>query len=471
MKRGTSSGLSFHESDGVISNCIISKNSGDEVGAIYLTRSNLSVLNSVITGNRADENGGAITCSRSNLQIANCTITANSAPQANGIYFKAQSECMVDNCILWNGGEEIDAVEDSEVIVRYSSVMGGWPGEGNIHEEPRLGADDYHLTVNSSCIGAGDPMGDYAGQTDIDGEPRVLAGRVDIGADELDVNVPLIGLSTSRFTFVNPEIGINPEPQRLGVYNAGIGTLNWEISYDCGWLDIQPTFGQSLGELNEVVITPEIAGLDDGTHECTLTISDGGAANSPRIVEISLYVGTVYDVPHRNPTIQAAIDAAEDGDTIIVASGTYTGYGNRRIDFKGKAITVRSADGQERCTIDCEGHRRGFYFHSGEDANSILDGFTITNGYTRYDGGAIHCEDHSSPMIINCSLVNNTAGSDGGGMSNTHSEPVIDGLTFRNNTAGYQGGGLYNSWSGATITNCVFVENSSKQSGGGNPRL
>jgi hypothetical protein len=80
--------------------------------------------------------------------------------------------------------------------------------------------------------------------------------------------------------------------------------------------------------------------------------------------------------------IHAGIDAASNGDTVLVADGTYTGAGNRDIDFLGKAITVKSAGGPENCIIDCEGspsdQHRGFYFHNGEGPDSVLDGFTIT---------------------------------------------------------------------------------------------
>jgi len=80
--------------------------------------------------------------------------------------------------------------------------------------------------------------------------------------------------------------------------------------------------------------------------------------------------------------IQAAINDAIHGDTVIVADGVYTGTGNRDIDFKGKAITVRSENGPEHCIIDCNGTgtepHRGFNFHSNEDVNSVVNGFTIT---------------------------------------------------------------------------------------------
>jgi hypothetical protein len=80
------------------------------------------------------------------------------------------------------------------------------------------------------------------------------------------------------------------------------------------------------------------------------------------------------------PTIQAAIDAAEDGDIICLADGTYTGNGNRDIDFRGQAITVRSHSGDpDQCIIDCEGSHaephRGFRFHHGESTDSVLNRF------------------------------------------------------------------------------------------------
>ena len=64
--------------------------------------------------------------------------------------------------------------------------------------------------------------------------------------------------------------------------------------------------------------------------------------------------GTTLHVPGDYPTIQAAIDASVDGDTVLIADGTYTGEGNRDLDFGGRAITVRSAGGPEHCVISTD---------------------------------------------------------------------------------------------------------------------
>ena len=114
------------------------------------------------------------------------------------------------------------------------------------------------------------------------------------------------------------------------------------------------------------------------------------------------------DGPADFKNIQAAINTAKDGDTVIVADGTYSGYGNRDIDFNGKSITVRSTTGPENCIIDCQGLGRAFHFHNGEQ-DSHLEGFTITNGYTESGGGALVGGISSLTTFTNCVFRGNSA--------------------------------------------------------------
>ena len=87
--------------------------------------------------------------------------------------------------------------------------------------------------------------------------------------------------------------------------------------------------------------------------------------------------GRTLDVPSIYDTIQEAIENANDGDTILVANGTYMGDGNKNISFQGKAIIVKSLNGPDSTIINCNHVGRGFIFENGEDSLSILDGFTI----------------------------------------------------------------------------------------------
>src|SRR5262245_23653106 len=134
---------------------------------------------------------------------------------------------------------------------------------------------------------------------------------------------------------------------------------------------------------------------------------------------LAAQAGTRY-VPSEYSTIQAAISDSVDGDVVLVADGTYTGTGNRDMDFGGKAISVRSASGNPAaCVIDCQGSvispRRAFYFHTGEANASVVQGLTIRNGHRPTNlgyGGAVYCVG-SSPLITDCIFENNRAGHGG----------------------------------------------------------
>ncbi|HUW83953.1 MAG TPA: hypothetical protein VMZ31_14305 [Phycisphaerae bacterium] len=121
-----------------------------------------------------------------------------------------------------------------------------------------------------------------------------------------------------------------------------------------------------------------------------------------------LSTSAISSAAHPFDAIQEGINAALNGETVLVLDGEYTGVGNYDLDFGGRLITVRSAGGAASCIIDCQGLGRGFYFHSGETAAAVVEGFTITNG--RASGGGGMSNFGGSPTVTQCTFSGNSAG-------------------------------------------------------------
>ena len=172
----THAGGGIHACDGIISNCFIYNNTALS-GA--LGGCGATITNCVIYDNTGDYVGGLNNCDG---DIVNCTVVGNTGDDHGGF---TGCDGTITNCTVWANNP--DQLYNS-VDPNYSCIedwTGG--GTGNINSDPEFvdpNNDDYHLSYNSPCINTGDPAGDYSGQTDIDGEPRVQAGRVDMGADE-----------------------------------------------------------------------------------------------------------------------------------------------------------------------------------------------------------------------------------------------------------------------------------------------
>jgi len=176
-----------------------------------------------------------------------------------------------------------------------------------------------------------------------------------------------------------------------------------------------------------------------------LTVSDG------------LALANTISVPADQSTIQAGIDAAVNGDTVLVADGEYSGTGNINLDFWSKYIVVMSENGPLACIINCLASGQGFYFHSGETNSAVVDGFTILGGNNNY-GGGIRIEN-SSPTITHC-VIRNNYGYYGGGIYMNNASPLIVRCTVANNSA-TNGGGIYFTNSSPLITTSIISGNAS----------
>jgi len=182
-----------------------------------------------------------------------------------------------------------------------------------------------------------------------------------------------------------------------------------------------------------------------------------------------LSVQRAVHVPVDHGTIQEAIDCSYHGDEIVVAPGTY----NEVINLRGKAIKVYSSDGPALTAIDGTGFNQSVITcESGEQSDTVLQGFTIRGGITEVPGagGAGMLNIGSSPCVISCTFTGNTAvNSNGGGMLNDGSSPTVINCSFIANSAGCcAGGGMHNTNnSSPTVANCIFERNTAGQDGGG----
>jgi parallel beta-helix repeat protein len=217
-----------------ITNCTINSNSaGDYGGGICCRQSNPPITNCIISANLANGDGGGIHCGNGSPTITNCTITGNSASTnfgAGGIgSYGSYLPISITNTIVWNNANNSGTGQSAQISaapptpdVWFSCIQDDNPNDANIPfdannynidddpcfveagfwvdaNDPNIIVEpndpnavwldgDYHLLFASPCIETGDPnFIYYDGKKDIDGQPRLMGRRVDIGADEFEI--------------------------------------------------------------------------------------------------------------------------------------------------------------------------------------------------------------------------------------------------------------------------------------------
>ena len=176
----------------------------------------------------------------------------------------------------------------------------------------------------------------------------------------------------------------------------------------------------------------------------------------------------VINVPGDQPTIQAGINAAANGDTVLVAPGIY----REIINFFGKAITVTSSGGASVTIIDGGQQGSVVTFSTRETDSSVLNGFTLQNGNAAGsppEGGGVACY-FTSPTITNNIIQNNISSYEGGGIGSYFGSPVIINNLITNNSVpnGLQGGGIgIGGASQAQVIGNVISNNTTTSFGGG----
>ncbi len=444
------------------------------------------LINCVFAANVAENGGGFY----GSAGIHNCTFTRNKASLGAAI----DGDGVVSNTIAWNNiGDPINGAQ-----VTYSNIQGGWPGEGNIDADP-LFVDpiggDYRLSPGSPCIDAGDNTAVICVLSDRDGNERLADdprtrdtgfGRppiADMGAYEF-ASRPAGGGDDCNLNGLHDQCelawGFTPDCNRNGIPDDCDPDCDGDgIPDDCQRFEDCNGNGipdQCDEDCNLNGIPDDCEELDDcngnGVFDsCDIADGTSNDCNENGIPdECEQPDCNTIHVPDDFQTIQAAINAAVDGDQVVIADGVYTGDGNHDIDFFGKLITVRSANGPDNCIVDLQGKfcDRGFLFVNGETSAAVLEGLTVTNARIDDIRGAMLIVN-SSPTLINCvfsNLINsfNECGPDAtlGGAMYSNGDPTILDCVFADNAANgvvARGGGFYNDGGDPVLIRCAFIDN------------
>lgn len=206
----------------------------------------------------------------------------------------------------------------------------------------------------------------------------------------------------------------------------------------------------------------------------------------------------VINVPADYATIQQAINAAVDNDTVLVQPGTYVeniDFGGRNIIVGSLYLTTMDRSYVSSTIIDGNGAGSVVLFENGETPSAAIVGFTLRNGHAAFgggvsvsqgptpsilfniiennvadqSGGGISCWSNSHANIVGNLIINNSAGQFGGGiLCSTGSNAIIINNSVLNNSAVSDGGGLLSWQSNPTATNTIFWDNNV---GGGNNEI
>jgi len=520
-------GIHCFSSSGTVANNLISDNHGSGItwelgsptiannrvrdnsnGGICCYSSSTTLLSNVITGNRSATYGGVYLHACSGMSTNN-TIVGNHGP---GIHCASGGVPTIVNTLVVFNSSGIRASQ-SEPLLAYNCLYGNAEGDyvgttdptgvdGNISVDPEFAGAGYgnvHIQPDSPCRDAGDDTVVPAGRLDMDGEPRIQNGRVDIGADESDGTVWTEG----------PPSVVRVRPDG---HDANDGS-DWMLAKRTVQAGIDAVSGQG-GDvwvaagiyLERLTLRPYVhvyggfAGAetvrDDRDSKLNITILDGQAGGS---------VVTCLNLPQRANTI--------DGFTIRNGTGTsvyHDSWGEAMCgagvycSYASPAITNNTIidNNLQSSDLDHPGLGAGIYcyFASPVIANNAIINNIAAGEYTlgggvycetsspaivknrvegnhALGGGGIWCQYESSPPITSNVVVGNTAGVGAGiGCFYDSSATIVNTVIARNAASGYLfdgvyydgvGGGLYSasSWSPPQMANSTVVGNSASQGG------
>ncbi len=411
-------------------------NSGLWGGGMHNYDGGSPTLVNVIFWNGSADFGGAVYNNWCEPRLVNVTASGNSAYRGGAMYNTFSDPALV-NTIMWgnsaqDAGHEIYNTSSApgishSLVAGSGGSGGGWDtslggdGGGNIDADPLFfnpSTGDVRLFPGSPVIDAGDNTAPDLPSTDIEGNPRIVNGTVDMGAYEV---------------------------KRLCVPGVVL------------YVDAGATSGNNDGTSWQDAITDLWDALD-------------WLMFCPGMSEIWVADGTY------KPTSGADRDATFQMVNGLAIYGGFAG-GETSISQRDWVTNVAVLSGDIGVEADSTDNSYNVVTASGTDVTAALDGFTVTGGYAdsvdayinRGNGGGMY-NYLGYPKIRNVTFLGNAAIENGGGMYNHFCNQSLDNVTFTGNSAGGNGGGMYTDVGGAgpaLLTDVTFSGNSALGNGGG----
>jgi len=286
-------GMICYDGDPTIKNCIFRGNRANYGGGIRCYNSNLTVTNCIFErngspGDRIDDGGAIYIQGNSISTLTNCTFVDNwTVETGGGLCCNYPSIAKITNCIFWHnldggGMDESAQIYGENLVINYSCIQ-GWTGvlggSGNFGANPLFtdpNNGDYHLLPDSPCIDTGDP--NYILEpnvTDLDGLPRLIGPRVDIGAYEFNHEpVANAGPDQTAYAWIDGKAKVILDGSDSNDADDDTLTYKWTWTID-----------SSNYEANGVSPTIE---LPVSVHTIQLMVNDGLVDSAPDDVNITV---------------------------------------------------------------------------------------------------------------------------------------------------------------------------------------
>jgi len=425
----------------------------------------------IIVDNSTQTNGGGIYIWRGAPIISRCLIAENNAMNGAGFTFMTSAPILSEVVICDNVARNVGGGFYSDAgMFNFNNVL-----IANNRADGGGGAAYIHFTnVNGGLMENVTIVGNNAGNN---------FGTISVVMSEEGGQVLLTLLNCIVHSNEEPEFFVmgwndqNMASLRIAYSNIENGQESIErrnefvnLEWGEGNIDENPLFADpDNGDYHLTEDSPCIdTGDPDSPEDPDGTRADMGAFYFHQDPDENPHR---LEVPIEYETIQAAIDASEDGDTVLVHPGEYV----ENINFEGKVITLGSlllTTGDEDfiipTIIDGDSSGTVVTFENGETEETKLIGVSIRNGVVEGNGGGIRCSN-SSPIIDRCLIFENYATARGGGIScEPEAHPQITGCVINVNSVGSGGGGI---WIGETsnprIDGCSLAGNTARWNGGG----